>query len=111
MIKYQPKRLIISKQKRIPKKDKTNTFMDLRNMPLNENKVFNSIISNKDNNIKSTNIIKFSDKKSDEFFDEDFLRLKNFNFRYNVLLKLEKNIKEFNALKKNRNLISNSRLG
>ena len=85
--------------------------MDLRNMPLNENKVFNSIISNKDNNIKSTNIIKFSDKKSDEFFDEDFLRLKNFNFRYNVLLKLEKNIKEFNALKKNRNLISNSRLG
>ena len=111
MIKYQPKRLIISKQKRIPKKDITNTFMDLRNMPLNENKVFNSIISNKDNNIKSTNIIKFSDKKSDEFFDEDFLRLKNFNFRYNVLLKLGKNIKEFNALNKNRNLISNSRLG
>ena len=111
MIKYQPKRFIVSKQKRTPNKEIKDTFQDLRNMPLNENKVFNPIISNKDNNIKSTNIIKFSDKKSDEFFDEDFLRLKNFNFRYNVLLNLEKNIKEFNSLKNNRNLISNSRLG
>ena len=111
MIKYQPKRFIVSKQKRTPNKEIKDTFQDLRNMPLNENKVFNPIISNKDNNIKSTNIIKFSDKKSDEFFDEDFLRLKNFNFRYNVLLNLEKNIKEFISLKNNRNLISNSRLG
>ena len=113
MIKYQPKRLIISKQKRTP--NESNQFINLRNMPLNENKVFNNNINNKqrkkDDNIISTNIIRFSEKKSDEFFDEDFLRLKNFNFRYNILLKLDKNIKEFNTLKKNRNLISNNRLG
>ena len=108
MVKFQPRRLIVSKQKR--NQNEANDFVDLRNMPLNENKVFKADDNNKDNNIK-TNVIKFSDKKSDEFFEEDFLRLNNFSFRYNVLVKMEKNIKDFNLLKKWSNLISYNRLG
>ena len=104
MVKYEPKRLLASKKRR--NKNNTNTFMDLRNMPLNENKVFRSLSTNKDNNIFSTNIIQISDKKGDEFFDEDVFRLKNFDFRYKSLVKIEENIKEFNSMKKNRNLIS-----
>ena len=109
-IKYQPKRLIMSKQNRA-KKELTTTFEDLRNMPLNENKVFKADISNQDKNLYVPNVIKFSDKKSDEFYDEDFLRLKIFSFRYNILAKIEKNIKDFDLIKKNSSLISKIRLG
>ena len=104
MVKYKPRRFLAYKQKR--NKNSANTFMDLRNMPLNENKVFKSIMSNRDNNIFATNLVQTTDRKSYESLNNDIFKLKNFSFRYNILLKIEENIKEFNSLKKNSNLIS-----
>ena len=104
MVKYKPRRFLAYKQKR--NKNSANTFMDLRNMPLNENKVFKSIMSNRDNNIFTTNLVQTTDRKSYESLNNDIFKLKNFSFRYNILLKIEENIKEFNSLKKNSNLIS-----
>ena len=108
VLKFEPKRLIISRQKNLAKKE--NSFIDYRYMPLNENKAFNK--AENENNINIPNLIKFSEKKSDELFDEDFLKLKNYSFRYNSLLKMEKNIKEFNNIKiNNKDLITPHKLG
>ena len=108
VLKFEPKRLIISRQKNLAKKE--NSFIDYRHMPLNENKAFNK--PENENNINIPNLIKFSEKKSDELFDEDFLKLKNYSFRYNSLLKMEKNIKEFNNIKiNNKDLITPHKLG
>jgi hypothetical protein len=108
VLKFEPKRLIISRQKNLAKKE--NSFIDYRHMPLNENKAFNK--PENENNINIPNLIKFSEKKSDELFDEDFLKLKNYSFRYNSLLIMEKNIKEFNNIKiNNKDLITSHKLG
>ena len=108
VLKFEPKRLIISRQKNLAKKE--NSFIDYRHMPLNENKAFNK--QENENNINIPNLIKFSEKKSDELFDEDFLKLKNYSFRYNSLLIMEKNIKEFNNIKiNNKDLITSHKLG
>ena len=108
VLKFEPKRLIISRQKNLTKKE--NSFIDYRHMQLNENKAFNK--QENENNINIPNLIKFSEKKSDELFDEDFLKLKNYSFRYNSLLKMEKNIKEFNNIKiNNKDLITSHKLG
>ena len=103
-LKYKPKRFIISKQKGNPKTE--SSFIDFRYMPLNENKVFKL-----DFNKNDDNLIKISEKKSDEFYDEDFLRLNNYSFKSNCLLKLGKNIKEFDIIKQNSHLITPNKLG
>ena len=91
---YKPRRNIISKQKRIKSQ---NSLIDLRKMPLNENKVFNADLTSNDSKI--TNIIKNKEKKKDEINDEDFLKFQNYSFRYKSLLKIEKNIKMFESIK------------
>ena len=64
-LKYKPRRSIISKQNRA---NSQNTLIDLRRMPLNENKVFNSDITDNDN--KVINMLKISEKKSNELSEE-----------------------------------------
>ena len=103
-LKYKPRRFVISKQKTSPKTE--NSLINYRYMPLNENKVFKLDFNKNDNNL-----IKFSEKKSDEFYEEDFLRLNNYSFKYNCLLKLGKNIKDFNLIKQNSHLITPNKLG
>ena len=103
-LKYKPRRFIVSKQKSKPQTE--NSLINYRYMPLNENKVFKPDFNKNDNNL-----IKFSEKKSDEFYDEDFLRLNNYSFKYNCLVKLGKNIKDFNIIKQNSHLITPNKLG
>ena len=105
--KYKPRRNIILKQTRA--KSQTS-LMDLRKMPLNENKVFNSEITHNDNKI--INILKSTDKKQDDVKDEEeLLKFQNYSFRYKSLLKIEKNIEMFNSIKKmNTDLITSSRV-
>ena len=103
-LKYKPRRFIVSKQKSKPQTE--NSLINYRYMPLNENKVFKLDFNKNDNNL-----IKFSEKKSDEFYDEDFLRLNNYSFKYNCLVKLGKNIKDFNIIKQNSHLITPNKLG
>ena len=103
-LKYKPRRFIVSKQKSKPQTE--NSLINYRYMPLNENKVFKLDFNKNDNNL-----IKFSEKKSDEFYDEDFLRLNNYSFKYNCLVKLGKNIKDFNIIKQNSHLITPNKIG
>ena len=105
--KYKPRRNIILKQTRA--KSQTS-LMDLRKMPLNENKVFNSEITHNDNKI--INILKSTEKKQDDVKDEEeLLKFQNYSFRYKSLLKIEKNIEMFNSIKKmNTDLITSSRV-
>ena len=102
-IVFKPKRIIISKEK---KETNETSFINMRNLPLNENKAFKSMMDN-----NNPDAIEFSSIKSNEFYDEDNSRLKNYAFRYTSLLKLEKNIKYFNTFKNNSNLISKNKLG
>ena len=60
---YKPRRNIIIKQNKIRSQ---NSLMDLSKMPLNENKVFNADYTSNDTRI--TNIIKKTEKKSDEIY-------------------------------------------
>ena len=105
-IKYKPKRLI-----KIQPDSNYSPFQDFRYLPLNQEKVFKS--SDKDNSQKISNqqLINFSSKKADEFFDEDSLKLKKYAFRSIYMLKMEKNIQNFDKLKMNNNLITNSKIG
>ena len=106
-LKYKPRRSIISKQNRA---NSQNTLIDLRRMPLNENKVFNSDITDNDN--KVINMLKISEKKSNELSEEDIMKCENYSFRYKSLLRIEKNIKMFDSIKKlNNDLIASNRLG
>ena len=106
-LKYKPRRSIISKQNRA---NSQNTLIDLRRMPLNENKVFNSDITDNDN--KVINMLKISEKKSNELSEEDAIKCENYSFRYKSLLRIEKNIKMFDSIKKlNNDLIASNRLG
>ena len=105
-IKYKPKRLI-----KIQPGKNDSPFQDFRYLPLNQDKVFKS--SEKENSQKILNqqIINCSSKKADEFFDEDSLKLKKYAFRSIYMLKMEKNIQNFDKLKTNSNLITGNKLG
>ena len=104
-IKYKPKRLI-----KIQPGSNDSPFQDFRYLPLNQDKVFKS--SKKDNSqVLNQQLINFSSKKADEFFDEDSLKLKKYAFRSIFMLKMEKNIQNFDKLKMNTNLITNNKLG
>ena len=85
-------------------------FQDFRYLPLNQDKVFKSL--DKESSINtSQQLINFSSKKSDEFFDEDSLKLKKYSFRSIYMLKMEKNIQDFDKLKKYSNVITNNKIG
>ena len=103
---YKPRRNIIIKQNKIRSQ---NSLMDLSKMPLNENKVFNADYTS--NDTKITNIIKKTEKKNDEIYEDELLKFQNYSFRYKSLLKIEKNIKTFESIKKiNTELITSSRV-
>ena len=103
---YKPRRNIIIKQNKIRSQ---NSLMDLSKMPLNENKVFNADYTSNDTRI--TNIIKKTEKKNDEIYEDELLKFQNYSFRYKSLLKIEKNIKTFESIKKiNTELITSSRV-
>ena len=104
-LKYKPKRLIKNKPG-----SNDSPFQDFRYLPLNQEKVFKS--SEKENSLNSNQkLINFSSKKSNEFFDEDSLKLKKYAFRSVFLLKMEKNLQDFDKLKKSNNLITNNKVG
>ena len=104
-LQYKPRRLI-----KIKKGQNEIPFHDFRYLPLNEDKVFRTI--DKDNNINSNqHLINFSSKKSNEFFDEDNLKLKKYAFRSEYMLKMEKNIENFDKLKLNNNIITPNKIG
>ena len=104
-LKYKPKRLIKNKPG-----SNDSPFQDFRYLPLNQEKVFKS--SEKENPLNSNQkLINFSSKKSDEFFDEDSLKLKKYAFRSVYMLKMEKNLQDFDKLKKSSNLITNNKVG
>ena len=104
-LKYKPKRLIKNKPG-----SNDSPFQDFRYLPLNQEKVFKS--SEKENSLNSNQkLINFSSKKSDEFFDEDSLKLKKYAFRSVYMLKMEKNLQDFDKLKRSSNLITNNKVG
>ena len=104
-VKYKPKRLIKNKPG-----SNESPFQDFRYLPLNQDKVFKSL--DKESSINtSQQLINFSSKKSDEFFDEDSLKLKKYAFRSIYMLKMEKNIQDFDKLKKYSNVITNNKIG
>ena len=103
---YKPRRNIIIKQNRIKSQ---NSLMDLSKMPLNQNKVFNSQLTS--NDTKVINIIKKTEKKSDETYDDELLKFQNYSFRYKSLIKIEKNMKMFDSIKKmSTDLVTSERL-
>ena len=103
-LKFKPKRLI-----KIRNGSNELPFTDFRNLPLNEDKVFGTQL--KENNLNSNQqLISFSTKKANEFFDEDNLRLKKYAFKSIYLLKLEKNIENFEKYKLNHNLITPNKI-
>ena len=104
-LKYKPKRLIKNKSG-----SNDSPFQDFRYLPLNKEKVFKSS-EKEDSNNSNQKLINFSSKKSDEFFDEDSLKLKKYSFRSLFMLKMEKNIQDFDKLKKNSNLITKNKVG
>ena len=104
-LKYKPKRLI-----KIKAGSNESPFQDFRYLPLNQDKVFKSSKKENEENINSQ-LINFSLKKSDEFFDEDSLKLKKYAFRSIYMIKLEKNIQNFDKLKMNNNIITNNKIG
>ena len=105
LLKYKPKRLV-----KIKSGPNDIPFQDFRYLPLNHDKVFKSSEKENEQNI-SQQLINFSSKKNDEFFDEDTLKLQKYSFRSIYLLKLEKNIQNFEKLKTNNNLIATNKIG
>ena len=104
-LKYRPKRLI-----KIQSGDNDKPFQDFRYLPLNENKVFNSFEKKNVPNLNQK-LINYSSKKADEFYDENNLKLKKYEFRSIYMLKKKKNIHNFNKLKMKTNLITNNKIG
>ena len=103
LLKYKPKRLV-----KIKSGPNDIPFQDFRYLPLNNDKVFK--YSEKENSQDFSQIINFSSKKTDEFFDEDTLKLQKYSFRSIYLLKMEKNIQNFGKLKINNNLITTNKI-
>lgn len=99
-IKFKPRRLI-----KIQKGSNDTQIPDFRNLPLNQDKAF-SLSQNENNSNSNQNLINFSLLKSKEFFDEDNIRLKKYAFSSKYVIKLEKNIENFEKLKTNHSNIT-----
>ena len=106
-IKYKPRRLV-----KIKSGSNEVPFPNFRNLPLNQDKVFNlSQKENISNSNSNQNLINFSTKKSNEIFDEDNIRLKKYAFSSKYVIKMEKNIENFEKLKTNNNIITPNKVG
>ena len=106
-IKYKPRRLI-----KIKNGSKGPPFPNFRNLPLNQDKAFSLSQKDKDSNSNSNqNIINFPTVKSNEIFDEDNMRLKKYAFSSKYVIKMEKNIENFEKLKANNNIITPNKVG
>ena len=104
-IKYKPRRLI-----KIKNDSNETPFPNFRNLPLNQDKAFN--LGQKENNSNSNQkLINFSTVKSNEIFDEDNIRLKKYAFSSKYVIKMEKNIENFEKLKANNNIITPNKVG
>lgn len=104
-IKYQPRRLI-----KIKNGSTETPFPNYRNLPLNQDKAFS--LSQKETNSNSNqNLINLSIVKSNEIFDEDNIRLKKYAFSSKYVIKMEKNIENFEKLKTNKSIITPNKVG